>query len=343
MKFALIWDCSIGVSSFYTKNGMGYNFHTDKPYTFHDAVTPECYIANWNYLFMFEQGHFINLQEFVEQDLDYPELDLDLIFLSFERIALDDKTEHLYNIEKIRKKYPNAKIVGFIKEVYVQPHRFENRMKFLNNCDYVIAPGVTTMKTISHHLRIESELLKRGSHKLNYITVPFNIDWIYNKFYTNQKEASIFSYTTSPPHRRVDTFNFAQEMGRKYNLPVKHKRINDWASGEKFNYMPLKDFMSLWSPSIFHFNLDPEITQPGTQCIQVANVGSIQIGGLNESHQLLFPETATNDKKILEEKLVEYLNDDNKLFEVIKYAWDKLNEIYAPSVVKKQIMDIVNV
>ena len=31
MKFALIWDCSIGVSSFYTKNGMGYNFHTDKP------------------------------------------------------------------------------------------------------------------------------------------------------------------------------------------------------------------------------------------------------------------------------------------------------------------------
>ena len=77
--------------------------------------------------------------------------------------------------------------------------------------------------------------------------------------------------------------------------------------------MSLEDFITNWSSCLFHFNLDPTITQPGMQCRQVASVGSIQIGGVNESHGILFPETATNDKKILEERFVEYLNDEKKL------------------------------
>jgi hypothetical protein len=54
----------------------------------------------------------------------------------------------------------------------------------------------------------------------------------------------------------------------------------------------------------------------------------------------MYPDTATCDEKILEEKFVEYLNDDNKRFEAIQYAWGKLNEIYSFKSVKSQIEEI---
>ena len=42
--------------------------------------------------------------------------------------------------------------------------------------------------------------------------------------------------------------------------------------------------------------------------------------------EMLFPETATCGKNILEERFVEYLKDVDKRIKVIEYAWEKLNE-----------------
>ena len=49
----------------------------------------------------------------------------------------------------------------------------------------------------------------------------------------------------------------------------------------------------------------------------------------------------THDIKSLEERFVEYLNDEKKRFEVIEYAWNKLNEVYSHNSVKKQISEII--
>ena len=106
--------------------------------------------------------------------------------------------------------------------------------------------------------------------------------------------------------------------------------------------MSWKDFIELWSPCLYHFNLDPDITQPGIQVALVANVGSINIGGENESHRILYPETATCDVNILEKRFVEYLNNPEKRFDTIKYAWEKLNEFYGSVVVKKQLLQALN-
>ena len=76
-------------------------------------------------------------------------------------------------------------------------------------------------------------------------------------------------------------------------------------------------------------------TQPGQQCKQVACVGSINIGGVNDSHKFLYPETATCDTNKLEEVFVSYLDDENKRFETIKYAWEKVNEICGFDTVRK--------
>ena len=56
-------------------------------------------------------------------------------------------------------------------------------------------------------------------------------------------------------------------------------------------------------------------------------VGSINIGGLNHHHQIYYPETATIDEDILEKKMVEYINNPKKRFDVIKNAWEKVNQL----------------
>ena len=106
-------------------------------------------------------------------------------------------------------------------------------------------------------------------------------------------------------------------------------------------YMSWEDFTNLWSPCLWHFNLDPSNLQQGQHVVAVANVGSINFGGMNESHSVLFPETATCDESILEEKFVEYLENPEKRFEVITYAWNKLNELYGIEVVKKQLLNML--
>ena len=244
----------------------------------------------------------------------------------------------------MREKYPNAKILGWFKEIIIphregrQPERLKNRIRFFKDCDAVAShavPGITAMKTLDQLKEIESLLGKKIDY---YISHPINIDGYYDNFYSDEKDISIFAYLPNPFNRRGDTYGFCNYLGKKYNLPVRYKPLR---LGQEFAYMSQKEFIELWSPSLFHLNLDPSIVHPGMQCIQVAAVGSINIGGLNEAHHVLFPEVATNDRKILEEKFVEYLNDEVSRFRVMEYAWEKLNEVYTYDLVKKQITDIL--
>ena len=74
--------------------------------------------------------------------------------------------------------------------------------------------------------------------------------------------------------------------------------------------------------------------------VHVASVGSINIGGVNENHSLLYPDTATCDVKILEKRVAEYIEDENKRNNVIINAWNKLNETFSFEAVRKQIEGI---
>ena len=64
------------------------------------------------------------------------------------------------------------------------------------------------------------------------------------------------------------------------------------------------------------------------------------IGGINDYHHILFPETATCDFNILEKRFVEYIEDEQKRNDVITYAWDKVNNVFGFEVVRKQIESI---
>jgi hypothetical protein len=105
-------------------------------------------------------------------------------------------------------------------------------------------------------------------------------------------------------------------------------------------HIPLRDFISGWSSCMYHFNLDPVDYFPGKQAVHTASVGTINIGGVNDNHFLLYPETATCDVKVLEERFTEYYEDDNKRNQVVQYAWDKLNKVFSFDAVREQIKNI---
>jgi hypothetical protein len=331
MKVAIIWDGAIGIKSYYVKDKTAYAFEDNKPYTYHHTISPQCFSNTHNWNFLWDTGHFLNLNEWVKQGKDFPDLDLDLIFYACERDGLRDATWDIYSVERLRKKYPNATIVGYLKEVYVtDDEKFRNRIKFLKDCDYIHAEAASSMKQLPEFLKIEHLVGK----KLNFSNQPINIDYYYEHFYSNEKTNGIWAYIPNPLPRRGRTYQFANYISNKYNIPVHFKPLQQ---GQKFDYLSQSDFVNMWKNNLYHFNLDPLHHHPGGQVIQVASVGSINFGGLNESHEILYPETATCDEKLLEEKFVEYFKSPEKAFQVISNAWDKLNETYSFKVVRNQL------
>tara|TARA_B100000795_G_scaffold37371_1_gene24622 strand:- start:2886 stop:3902 length:1017 start_codon:yes stop_codon:yes gene_type:complete len=332
MKICVIFGgaASDNIKSFYVKDGTMYDFKNNKPHIFQCAYSPEFTTQIWNYCFLDEGGCFLNLAEWEDE---LPDFDFDIIIYANERWGLDEDHWDNYSVERLKNKYTKAKVVGYIKEPTVPPFRFKNWIRFLNECDTVMAPSSGHLKHLPIYEKIQGEL----NDMINYCTpCPDNLDVIFNKFYSNTKNNAIFVYTPTAMERRGNTVEFAKYISKKYNIPIVQKPFNP--STEVKQHMSWKDFVELWSPCMWHFNLDPSIEQPGIQTTLVANVGSINIGGMNESHHLLYPETATCDEGKLEDIFVHYLNNSEERFKAIQRAWSNLNIHYGEKVAIKQVL-----
>ena len=351
MKFAMMIDM-YGVPSYYVEKGIAYGLYDNKPLTINHGVSPECFMSIQNYTFLWshtEKGYFINMWEHYENGKDLPDIDLDFILLGYNKIGLDvlesdedKKLTDFYDVDRIKKKYKNAKVAGFITELWTpfsaaydyEYIRFVNRIKFLDKCDFALAAAVDSMKKLEVHRKIDDKLV---NNKLKYIHCVQNLDYLYDNFYSNTKQNSIYAYISNPLNRRGTTYQFADYLGQKYNIPVIKKPLQE---GQKFDHLNQREFLDLWTPHLFHFNLDPARTQPGNQGILVSSVGSINIGGVNESHDVLFPDTATNDWYYLEQKFVQLYRDSKARQEILEYSWEKLHETYSFGVVRKQIEEL---
>tara|TARA_Y100001963_G_C6785095_1_gene452201 strand:- start:2463 stop:3488 length:1026 start_codon:yes stop_codon:yes gene_type:complete len=338
MRLAWILDNTIVGKSFYIKDGEAFGMIDHQPYVHTHFVSSKCGTMSYNLLWLADEGYYIKIKELEDKGLDLPDIELDLIFYSCERNGLDPENYDRFCVDRLRKKYPTAKIVGYIKEMGAnfpkhRPNRFENRIKFFNECDAVHLQDNGVLRNSDAF----KEILQQTTTKINFSNFMHNVDYYYDNFYSHEKDNCIFAYLPNPVHRRGRTYEFAKYIGDKYNIDVRYKPLSN---GQAFDHLSLTDFIKLWSPCLYHFNLDPEEQQPGWQAIQVASVGSINIGGRNESHQLLYPETAHIDEDRLEKTFIEYLNNPKKRFEAIQYAWNKLNEIYSFNLVKKQLKEL---
>lgn len=334
MKFALMMD-DCAIKSYYIKDGSAYDY-SDNPFVYHHSVSPQCMTAMQNLPYLFDEGYFWNWSEWD----NLPDVDLDLIFYDNGKIGLDNINYEKYSVSRLREKYPKAKILGWIKEVWVgqagnyEHERYINRLKHLNECDAIVTSGVSTQ---FKNIDVFNHIRKYVDKKWNFLSQPVNTEYLFDNFYSDEKELAMYAYLPNPVPRRGETYNFVNYLSKKYNVKVIHKPLQD---GQKFDYLSLNDFIRLWSSCAFHFNLDPLDIFPGNQVMQVACTGGLNFGGVNESHTLLYPETATCDVKVLEDIFVECLNNDSLRFKMIEYAWEKVNEIYGFKTVKKQISDL---
>ena len=69
-------------------------------------------------------------------------------------------------------------------------------------------------------------------------------------------------------------------------------------------------------------------------------MGTINVGGVNESHKNLYPTLATCNEEILEDEFKKLLNNEEYRFNTIKYAWEKVNSLYSFDVCKKQLKNL---
>ena len=227
----------------------------------------------------------------------------------------------------MRKKYPNAIIISAIKELWNWNSEWMNRMDVFNSSDKVFVP----ISDINQF----PQLVRNCSKEIHFLPQPIDIDYLYKNFYLEERDESIFVY--DPSHnivRQGKTAEFAKYIGDKYNIPL--STINTQNNKNQWY-----DFLKVWTKSTFHFNLDPVPFYPGQQSIQCASMGVIQIGGVNDSHKLLWPETYTNDFSILEEKFVGYLNNYDTRINVIQDAFTKVEEIYSFKSVFNKFLELM--
>jgi|TARA_R110000822_G_scaffold44794_3_gene120080 hypothetical protein len=312
MNFAFIVDKCIQ-NSFKVDNGKAYKMSDDTPYEWHHSISNECTMGPFAYPFCFN-GYLINWPEWNE----LPDLDLDVIFLVIE------KNTDRYSIEDVRKKYPNAEIYATIKELYFYDG-YDNRINLFNKADGVVIPYKDSIDRIFPQLRDDV------NKKLHFLPQPYDINYLYMKFYRQQRTEQIFSYIPPHPPRRGNTEQFADYLGKKYNVPVVRKATE---------YSPTQwlDFMKAFSKSTFCVNCDPE-PQQGQQGIQSAILGIPNLGGVNDSHYILHPDTATNNLDILEEQFVKML-DVNYRIPIIQESFKKANEIYSFEAVQNTFQTI---
>ena len=318
MNFALIVDsCKVG--SYTVRDGKAYKFkQPDTPFEFHHSISNECFMGFWSYPFVFE-GCFLNWNEWNE----LPDLELDVIIVVIEK-RFGDCT-----IDKLRKKYPNAKIFGYLREMWNWEYSWKQRIDVFNKCDAVLSP--------IQDVKIFSGLVEYCKPKIFYLPQPMDIDYFYKKYYNEDREESLFIYDIVHNHtRQGDTIKFSNYLSQKYGVQTIHVQTQNVKK-------QWEEFLKYWPKCTFHMNLDPLRTCVGQQVIQCATLGVINIGGVNESHMRLFPDTATNNLDVLENQFVKYLENFDARVEVMQKAFDAVNKIYSFNAVKNQFNQIKDI
>ena len=75
--------------------------------------------------------------------------------------------------------------------------------------------------------------------------------------------------------------------------------------------------------------------------VQCAALGIINFGGMQDSHEILWPDLATNNENILKEKFEQIINDVTLHNTYIENAFLKAQSMYSYESVKEQFLKII--
>ena len=323
MNFAMLIDGCVQ-RSYYVKDKKSYRFGTDEPYSHHHSIGNECHLGIWGWPFLFD-GYFINWTEFEE----LPSLDLDVVMVAIER------NPSRYNVGMLRKKYPNATIVSFIKEDYWTVSSVEQRINFFKECDVITFPWKIN-KDENGILGLEN-LNRLCGRDVHYVPQPHDIDFLYDRYFRQEKEVTILNYKAPEKSVGEDTESFVDHISKKYNIPT-FQHIVKYTGPEHKQW---EEFLEGIPTSLYCFNLET-VKTGGSMAVQCAALGIINIGGLQDSHELLFSDTATNDWERLEEVFWKIHSDPKFRNNIVIEAFEKAMSHYSHEAVKKRFLEVVN-
>jgi len=317
MKFALILESS-AQQSYSIRNKCAFKYGTDEIYEWHSSIrvgNEMTSMGPFAYPFIFN-GDYINWEE----QVDLPAADYDIIFCALE------KYPEKYNVSKIRKAYPNALIVGTVKELYFI-RDYQTRINFFNECDIVCVPYKNSWYSMFPNL--EKDINK----EIHWLPQGYDIDFLYKNFYQEERTDAFFSYIAPHPPRRSNTEQYTSFLSQKFNIPLIRKDLTKLHSNQWHN------FISLFSKSTFCINLDPE-PQFGQQGIQSSILGVINIGGVNDSHFNLWPKTCHNNLNQLTDFIEKCLDNPEYRFTIMQESFEKASQIYSFEAVKNKFIQI---
>ena len=157
---------------------------------------------------------------------------------------------------------------------------------------------------------------------------PINIEYLQSR-YTTQKQNKLFNYENHWHAGRGGHNHKFLNLATNIEVIQQTPAPNDW-----------QEFIQSWNKCQYMLNLDPmcSIGQQATQC---AALGVIMLGGLNDAHNILFPEFATTDVAELGCRLNSLQTDKMYVLDTINYSAEMLKKHYSFEVVKKQIEELI--
>ena len=117
MNFAMIVDSVNGVKSYYIKDNKGYDFDNN-PYGFNVSIGNEFYHSMWSYPALYD-GCFLNWKDWEDE---LPDLDLDLIFLSIEKLLSNPVAIHAAQSVSVKSKFEHSAYSIFIFSLIIWLH-----------------------------------------------------------------------------------------------------------------------------------------------------------------------------------------------------------------------------
>tara|TARA_R110001592_G_scaffold21149_5_gene85831 strand:+ start:16 stop:990 length:975 start_codon:yes stop_codon:yes gene_type:complete len=322
MKFAMIVDGCVQ-RSYRMIDGKSYKLKSDnlEPYGHHHSLSNECHLGIWGWPSVFKDGYFINWTEWDE----LPNLDLDIVMVALE------KQYDKYNVDMLRKAYPNAIIVSFFKEAHWTNYSHEQRIDFFKACDYITFPW-NVKKDSNGILGIETLELLTGK-KVYYMPQPHNINYLHDHYYKEDRNYKILNYKS--PERGNDN-SIIDQISKKYGIASLSHVVKYRGPDHK----QWEEFLDGMHDVTYCFNLD-ETLYGGSMGVQCAALGILNFGGVQDSHTIFWPDLATNDHHELEKQFNLYYNNQDIHHKAVEYAFNEAQNIYGYEAIHDRFLKMI--
>jgi hypothetical protein len=179
-----------------------------------------------------------------------------------------------------------------------------------------------------------TEMCGRDVH---YVPQPHDINFLYDRYFEPNRNVQILNYRPTQDNLVSGNEDYVEYIGNKYNVNVVKHLVK---SKDPHKDNTWEQFLSGITKSLYCFNTANQRVG-GSMGVQCAALGILNFGGIQDSHEVLFPETATNDLVQLEEIFQKIHNDTELRESIIKKAFDKALENYSHDSVKKRFIEVI--